>query len=66
MKYRYIDLDQDSSARATIRRLQHGRRRIPMLVFPDGSFLVEPDEEGLRAALSHARDAGKTPSGTVS
>lgn len=50
--YRYVDLDADSEATRLVRRLQHGRRRIPTLVWPDGSVLVEPRDEELRARLA--------------
>ncbi len=52
--YRYVDLDEDTAATGLVRRLQHGRRRIPTLLWPDGTFLVEPDDELLRAHLGHA------------
>ena len=48
--YRYVDLDR--AATHLVRRLQHGRRRIPTLVWPDGSILVEPSDDELRARLA--------------
>ena len=50
--YRYVDLDADRAATRLVRRLQHGRRRIPTLVWPDGSILVEPSDDELRARLA--------------
>jgi glutaredoxin len=49
--YRYVDLDADAGARRLVRRLQRGRRRIPTLVWSDGTVLVEPSDDGLRARL---------------
>jgi mycoredoxin len=50
--YHYVDLDQDKDATTLVRRLQHGRRRIPTLLWPDGTFLVEPTDEELRSRLA--------------
>ena len=50
--YRYVDLDADRDATRLVRRLQHGRRRIPTLVWPDGSVLIEPSDDELRDRLT--------------
>jgi mycoredoxin len=50
--YRYVDIDDDAQARETVRRLQHGGRRIPTLLWADGSHLVEPGDDELRAHLA--------------
>ncbi|WP_158892983.1 glutaredoxin domain-containing protein [Amycolatopsis anabasis] len=49
--YRYVDVEQDEQAEALVRRLQDGERRIPTLVWPDGTQLVEPSDEELTAHL---------------
>lgn len=49
--YRYVNLEQDADATRLVRKLQHGSRRIPTLVWPDGDHLVEPTDEELRARL---------------
>ncbi|SDG05086.1 Glutaredoxin [Blastococcus aurantiacus] len=49
--YRYIDLEADPTATRLVRRLQKGRRRIPTIVWPDGSHLVEPTDGELQARL---------------
>lgn len=46
--YRYVNLEEDRVATKLVRRLQKGRRRIPTLVWPDGTVLVEPSDEELR------------------
>lgn len=49
--YRYVDLEQDAAATRMVRSLQNGHRRIPTVVWDDGTVLVEPDDDELRAAL---------------
>lgn len=46
-----VDLDADPEAEAYVVRLQSGARRIPTIVFPDGSFLAEPSDAELAAKL---------------
>lgn len=50
--YDYVDVEEDRAATKLVRRLQHGARRIPTLVWPDGTFLVEPTDDELRSRLS--------------
>lgn len=50
--YRYVDIEEQPAAAQQVRQLQGGRRRIPTLVWPDGSHLVEPSDDELRAALA--------------
>ncbi|MFR9779583.1 glutaredoxin domain-containing protein [Micromonospora sp. MS34] len=57
--YVYVDVEVEQAASDLIRGLQQGQRRIPTLVWPDGSFLVEPTDDQLRAHLtSNGREAG--------
>jgi mycoredoxin len=49
-EYEYIDVDQDAEAKEEAIRLS-GRRRIPVIVFPDGDILVEPNDPELVQAL---------------
>lgn len=49
--YTYVDLDEDETATELVRQLQRGQRRVPTLLWPDGSFLVEPTDGQLRAHL---------------
>lgn len=53
--YRYVDLEADLAATRLVRRLQRGRRRIPAIVWPDGSHLIEPSNDELRARLAQQR-----------
>jgi mycoredoxin len=49
--YRWIDVDADETAAAKALAIS-GRTTIPVVVFPDGSHLVEPSDEALRAKLA--------------
>ncbi|MEV0804967.1 glutaredoxin family protein [Micromonospora sp. NPDC050200] len=60
--YRYVDLDEDPAAVALVRMLQHGPRRVPTLVWPDGRLLVEPTDDVLRAHLAERGTAGNSTS----
>ncbi|GAA3544572.1 mycoredoxin [Amycolatopsis ultiminotia] len=50
--YDYVDVEEDASAEKLVRELQDGERRIPTIVFPDGTHLVEPGDDELTAHLS--------------
>jgi len=50
--YDYIDVEEDAAAEERVRSLQNGQRRIPTLVWPDGTHLVEPSDEDLAAHLA--------------
>lgn len=49
--YDYIDIEQSPQAEGDVRALQGGERRIPTIVWPDGSHLIEPSDETLAARL---------------
>lgn len=57
VKYRYINLDADSWSNALVRRLQGGKRRIPMLIWPDTTTLVEPSDSELTEQLAQQDEA---------
>jgi glutaredoxin len=50
--YNYVDVEEDQKAEKAVRALQDGSRRIPTLVWPDGTHLVEPSDEALTAHLA--------------
>jgi glutaredoxin-like protein len=52
IRYDWIDVDQDEQALAYIQRLQDGGRRIPTIVFGDGTWLAEPTNPQLEAKLA--------------
>jgi mycoredoxin len=49
--YRYVDVEVSKEA-ADEAMAVSGRPNIPVIVFPDGSHLVEPSDETLRAKLA--------------
>ncbi|MFI5489148.1 glutaredoxin family protein [Micromonospora echinaurantiaca] len=55
--YDYVDIDEDKAARKLVRRLQRGHRRVPTLVWPDGTVQVEPADDEVHAHL-FGRQAG--------
>ncbi len=51
VEYSYVDVEADAEAERRVRELQEGARRIPTIVWEDGSFLVEPSDEELSGRL---------------
>ena len=51
-RYRWIDVEQDAEAEAAAVRLNGGQRKVPTILFPDGSVLVEPSDDELEAKLA--------------
>ncbi|MEQ0562221.1 glutaredoxin domain-containing protein [Amycolatopsis sp. NEAU-NG30] len=51
VEYSYVDVEADTEAERRVRELQDGARRIPTIVWEDGTFLVEPTDEELGARL---------------
>jgi glutaredoxin len=49
--YKWIDIDQDTTARKFVEETNHGFRSVPTIIFPDGSKLVEPTTSQLAAKL---------------
>lgn len=51
IKFEEINVDEDKEANEYITNLQNNQRRIPTIVFEDGSFLVEPSDPELHSKL---------------
>jgi glutaredoxin len=51
VEYSYVDVEADADAERRVRELQDGARRIPTIVWEDGSFLVEPSDAELSGRL---------------
>lgn len=49
--YRWVDVEASKEA-ADAAMAVSGRPNIPVIVFPDGAYLVEPSDEALRAKLA--------------
>ncbi len=49
--YDWINIEQDAAGRSMVEKLNRGQRRVPTIVFPDGSVLVEPSNAELEKKL---------------
>lgn len=49
--YHWVDIDNDEQAAKYVESLNHGNRSVPTIVWPDGSFLVEPSSTALADKL---------------
>jgi mycoredoxin len=49
--YTFIDIDKDAEGRKYVEQVNSGFRSVPTIVFPDGSILVEPSNNELKAKL---------------
>ncbi len=58
--YRWVDIDQDADGLRLVEETQDGGRTIPMVVLPDGSHLLEPDDTELATALGLDLTASRT------
>jgi mycoredoxin len=48
--YQYLDVDQDDAAKDVAIEIS-GKKSIPVIVFPDGNYLVEPSDLDLTDKL---------------
>ena len=49
-----VGLEGNAEATAFVMGVNHGCRSVPTIIFPDGSILVEPDWEELKAKFSQS------------
>lgn len=49
--YEWVDLEENQDAQKTVIEMNDGKRIIPTIVFPDGSFLSEPSNDELAEKL---------------
>src|SRR5512146_64850 len=49
--YVNVDIELDAEAMAYVERVNHGKRIVPTIVFPDGDILVEPTNAQLAAKM---------------
>ena len=47
IEYTKVNIDENHEVEGLLRKLQNGKRKIPTIVFDDGSFLVEPSDDCL-------------------
>ena len=55
LDFNEINVDLDENANEYIKTLQINQRRIPTIVFEDGSFLVEPSDVELENKLKELK-----------
>ncbi len=55
--YRFVDIDSDDDGLAYVQEVNQGKSIIPVLVFEDGSTLVEPSNAELAAKLGITTEA---------
>ena len=58
--YRWVDIEQDKEGEAYVLQKNDGKRIIPMIVFGDDSFLVEPTNAELAKKLGLVTEAKMT------
>ena len=46
--FEWINIDRDSEAAQRVKDINNGYKSVPTIIFPDGSTLVEPDNESLK------------------
>lgn len=51
IQYHYVDIDEDTESLLFVEKTNNGSRRIPTIVFPDGTILVEPSNAELAEKL---------------
>jgi mycoredoxin len=53
VEFGYLEVDKDEAAAARAVEIS-GAKSIPVIVFPDGSYLIEPSNEALISAVDRA------------
>ena len=55
IQFVWCDIEKDKQGRAFVEQVNRGKRRVPTIVFPDGSILVEPSNFELENKLKVAK-----------
>ncbi|MBI4763509.1 MAG: FAD-dependent oxidoreductase [Deltaproteobacteria bacterium] len=58
--YQSVDVEKDPEAERFVLEKNQGKRLIPMIVFPDGSYLVDPSNAELASKLGLKTDAARS------
>jgi mycoredoxin len=48
----WCDIEKDQQGRIFVEKVNSGKRRVPTIVFPDGSILIEPSETELENKIN--------------
>jgi glutaredoxin len=51
IEYLEVDVDKNPEGLAFVRRVNHGHRIVPTVVFPDGTIYVEPPDSAMAVKL---------------
>ena len=54
VSYLAVNVDEDQQGASFIKEVNHGNRSVPTIVFPDGSIMIEPSTDQLRAKFSQS------------
>jgi thioredoxin reductase (NADPH) len=57
--YQWLDVEQDADARRQVEAVSPGLQRLPVVFFPDGTTLVEPDTRQLAEKIGHQTVANR-------
>jgi len=57
--YQWLDVEANAQARELVKSTDGGEPRLPVVFFPDGSFLVEPDNPALAAKVGLQTEASR-------
>ena len=52
IKYSYIDIEAQPEQVKVVERINNGLRRVPTIILPNGTVLVEPKNQELKEALN--------------
>ncbi|MEK6588679.1 MAG: FAD-dependent oxidoreductase [Chloroflexota bacterium] len=58
--YQWLDVETDLQARELVNATDRGEHHLPVVFFPDGSFLVEPDNRALAEKVGLQTEARQT------
>ena len=50
--YLDVDIEKDAAGREFVKKVNNGNESVPTIIFPDGSYLVEPNSSALASKLS--------------
>jgi thioredoxin reductase (NADPH) len=60
VRYKFVDVDADPAAIERVKELQDGRQIIPTVVYPDGTFEVNPSDEALARRIGLTVEADRS------
>lgn len=60
----WLDIDRDEEAKRTARLAVQGERILPILIFPDGTVLSNPDVQSPQGSLARERQSYELLDGT--